>query len=216
MPKQGFKFGQWIAKAGLLSAGALLPLTGSAQVSFRIDAESLKDQANNPIPVGQGLILLVASTTDSTFNDPVPGSFVTGDDVIVGQWNINEEAGVLWIPDQSFNLTGAWTENDPLGLYWYPSRTSTAGGPNVDESYGFYTDLTGANSGSDPWITPANGSPRRNLFFLTTDAPFAGNVPAEQGVASMTVVPEPSTYAMIAGLSLLGFAGYRRYRAKTA
>src|SRR4051812_3285520 len=71
-------------------------------LSITIDADLLKDASGNPMSTN-GLVLLVASTTDTNFAAPTPLSFVSGDDIIVGKWDLrnsdfytnHSNAGVL-------------------------------------------------------------------------------------------------------------------------
>lgn len=194
---------------------AMFQAATSAQILLRLDAEILKDQNGNAIPIGDGLMILVASTTDAVFNDPSADFFVKGDDVEVGRWaihidNASDQNGVLFVDNQSFSPSGHWNEGDPLALFWYPSLTTASTSPSVGDAYGIYRDAVGLDGG-DPWVTPAD-SQQRNLYFLTSDSMFNGSAP-HNGQANLTVVPEPTAYAVAFGIAMLGFSGIRACRA---
>jgi hypothetical protein len=70
------------------------------------------------------------------------------------------------------------------------------------------------NPGSDWSGAPTDGFSFRILGYSTADAVAAGQLYADN--FSVTAVPEPSTYAAIAGALMLGFAMWRRRRAATA
>ena len=88
-----------------------------ATVTLITTGSNLKTATNSPMPV-TGLVILVASTTDSVFTPPAPNAFVTGDDIIVGRWDlsaVNEPCLLLDLTTVALN--GIWNAGDPLKLY---------------------------------------------------------------------------------------------------
>lgn len=169
-----------------------------------------------------GLLLLVASTTDTTFTTPTATSFTPGtDDIVVAKFALNSTTvGVGGDTNQQITYTysGNFNVGDPLELFWYPTLTTSATTPGNNTSFGmFRTDQVQSADGSDiAWIAPANGGPY-NLFFLTTSQ--GGSNPDAFGIANLTVnpVPEPSIYAVLGlGLGGLTFAAMRRRVARAS
>lgn len=199
--------------SAVLLCSALAQLSVNA-VTFNVAADKLKDENGNPMSVN-GLVVLVASTTDSTFNGPVPGAFTSGDDIIIGNQPLTLNSGFgpgAFLQGISQTESGNWGPNDPVALFWFPNLTSgqtpTAGTP-----YGFFTDATG-HDGSAPWLTPADSS-TVSLSFGTQDGTTlfgsgGGFFPPSAGNANLTVVPEPSQYAAAFGLACLGWAVVKR------
>ena len=169
-----------------------------ATVTINLGASSL-DQVNGvPMPV-TGLVLLVASTTDSTFGGPTASAFVTGDDVEVARWDLSADNIPGLINNTTIaTLTGAFGAGDPLAIYWFPTLDISAVAPGGGTTYGFYRD-PGADSsatldGSDPWVTPADGS-TVGLLFLTADGLVGGSNPASAGDATSAVNQVPVALA---------------------
>lgn len=128
-----------------------------------------------------------------------------------------------------------------FALYWFPAildtnaATATANptgvtaarAVNLTDFYGFYTNTTNPNSGTagnNIFATPAGGTGTNRITQARTedliaDTADAGNVTAGLNLANTTFlptlavnpVPEPSTYALFAGVIALGIA-YRRNR----
>ena len=197
----------------------------SATISFLIDGDSLKDSTGGAL--GQSsLFMLVSSTTNGTFEAITEGSFtavgslLNADDRILfrgdllGSPNVN---GVLQVGTGALTLnTGLltnWTVGDPLALLWFPTPTAGSNTIPAGTKYGLYTNAS-AVDGSDPWITPADGTTDHSLLFYTTDGLNLGpgSNPASAGNASLTVaaVPEPSRSML--GLIGFGMLALRRRR----
>lgn len=191
----------------LIFAALALASWTSHALTIQVDADLLKDSSGNAMPTN-GLVILVASTTDSTFNGPTAGSFVTGDDIVLWKFNLDSSGapGVLIDVAPSLTLTGNWTVGDPLAIYWFPTLTTNSSAPTAGTPYGMFT-TTNATDGSDPWVTPPS-SANIDLRFITTDSDqvnghLAGtNNLASAGLAS-SVVPGGLTAPNLA-ISLIG------------
>jgi hypothetical protein len=201
-----------IRKFGILAGMACICVgVRAGQVTLNITAGELRYDAATPMP-DTGLLLLGASTSDGTFNDPIPGAFFSGDDIEVFRWDLTAAHGnsidTTTFPGTFDGSTGAltlesfpgWTTGDPLRLYWYPTKTFSDTAPGAGTRYGMYP-LDGS------WTTPGAGS-TVSFQFLTTSR--GGPEPDAAGYASNTVVPEPSTYAAAFGAACLGFGLLRK------
>lgn len=197
-------------------AAICLGLTAHA-VTISINGELIKDSEGSAAPQ-TSLVLFLASTSDSTFNQLFPGSVgvgdLIGDELVIGRFDLSNAGtdGVLFgasTGDVPLSLNENWSADDPIALAWFPNLNSAATSITVSETYGLFTDPSGSFGAS--WLTPASGDVF--LEFDTEDASalFAdGNIPADAGIASLNVVPEPSTYAALVGICALGLALYRR------
>lgn len=201
-------------KKGLIVAVlCCLSIHARATVNITITAADLQTSSGALMPTN-GLVMLVASTTNSTFTGPLSTAFATNDDIVLKKWDLSASGtpGVLTDVTGPLTLSGDWNAGDPLQLYWYPTLTLAATSPGSGTSYGQYTDAVGID-GSDPWITPSDGS-TIGLIFLTADE--AGSNPQTAGRASFTTesdIPEPSA-CMLIGLGLAGWLASRRRRIK--
>lgn len=164
-----------------------------ASVTINLAASKLKQADGNPMPTN-GMVILVASTTNSTFDGPTASSFVSGDDVEVARWDLSstETPGDI-NTDVLASLSGNWTGGDPLAIYWYPTLTTDATMPGGGTTYGYYRDpaaiSTSGSDSSDAWFTPADGG-TITLVFLTTDAGGTTNPPSA-GNASLVINTPP-------------------------
>jgi len=172
---------------------AFTPIAAQSSITFQLGAATLQDSTGNPMPVN-GLVLLVATTTDSVFQGPTPTSFVSADDVEVARFDLSSGSGSGDMDDfATLNLFGSWAAGNRLAIYWFPTLTKSATAPGAGTAYGFYRDPTpnGAPGtgvdGSDPWFTPADGTTLWTLYFLTSDA--GGSNPNSVGLASHRTPP---------------------------
>src|SRR5215207_4465416 len=124
-----------------LSMLLALSIESQATVSFLIQADLLTDRNGVPIP-NDAMVLLVASTTDSTFGYPWTSSYIPaqvgarlqpdGDDYIVYRTHIDTAAhgfgpGVLDVATRGLHLESIpnWNPGDPLMLMWFPTLNSS-------------------------------------------------------------------------------------------
>ena len=204
----------------VLALTTLLQAQAYAQfATFNIAAGNLRDDAGILMPNASGLIVLVVDTLQNGFSTPstsaslgTPVATFLNDDLLLGKWQINGGAGVLSDTTGSLALSGDWGGTDPVKMYWFPALSLSSSSIPSGTKYGEYTDATGID-GSDPWETPGTGLVTLN--FLTTGQ--TGSNPESAGNASLTVVPEPSTYAAVFGLlSLAGAALTKKLRKANA
>lgn len=188
-----------------LAALLLFTTSAKASVSFVLAADLLKDANGTPAPAST-LVMLVVSTADSVFSPLIPGSYPVGshiseDDVVLFLTDLSSSGipGVLdaGTPGLFLESIPGWTVGDPLALYWITGASLEQQQIESLDPFGMYTDSVG-HDGSDPWVTPADGTPGWNLWMYTQDgqdySPGAGaSNPASAGIASSvaTAVPEP-------------------------
>ncbi len=166
-----------------------------------------------------GTLVLVASTTDSSFSQFIAGntltenSFIASDDLILKSFTIGAGSSV----SDAFSLTLGNFSNlstgDNLGLYWFPSLTAGATIAN-GSSYGFYTNQA-STLDSDAWTMVSDGS-SITLQFVTNAAGGTSGIPETAGYANLTAVPEPATTAALLGGAAGLFVMYRRRQRKAA
>ena len=207
----------------LLAVLACLIVSSSrAAVSIDISVGKLYDASGNYAPKG-ALLILAADTGRDGFDLPTPGSFL-GNDAELARWDVDFE---ITDPEPSpgtsttsVSISLAAVPNldvgDPLKIYWYPTLTTAATAPGAGTQYGAYrtdVDPDGSTAVKIAYILPEERQSPWNLDMLT----FAGGgtLSEETGKASLSVVPEPSTYAMAAGIGCLAFGmAVRRLRQK--
>lgn len=189
----------------LLSAAlAATSINAHASVALNLFGGTLSDSFGNAIGDG-GLIVLVASTTDSIFSGPAPtssltaGSFFSGDDVILATFDtsfLNTGLAGGYASMSNLNYSGNLTSGDLLQLYWFPTLTlsSTTVGEGI--SYGAYRTDSIASGSDISWVLPSDGQ-TATLNFLTVSA--GGSISDSLGQATLTTVPEPATTVALLG-----------------
>ena len=199
----------------LLAALGLLACSVSSYATITINLTGgyiTFSDAMKRAPIGS-LVQLIASTNDDIFTAPSPTSFTGGsaDDRILASFGVNLEPGAF---DRAIVFSLDPPEGPGLGagdrlmLRWFPQLTTSASAPGGGTQYGeFRSDVTNENGSTITWVVPADGR-TEDLYFLTQSA--EGTRPNSDGVANFVVVPEPSTYALLAvGLGAVMFARRR-------
>lgn len=139
----------------------------------------------------------LASITSAPEQSFINTTFLTGSREQLPLW-----IGLTDVPNGvgSRNYT-SWTTGEPLGYSnWLSTEpnNNTPGEDYVTINWNVTWDPAKKGTWND---TPLNGT---TLFGGTTTGPYYGLIES--------AIPEPSTYAALAGLGTLGFAGFRRRR----
>jgi hypothetical protein len=203
---------------GIGAVFAVSQLGAAVAISFNIDSVFTSSGASVPT---SGLGMLVADTTGDGFGAILEGSLASGalvgsSDLIVYRASFETFGtnGVWSELASNLSLSGNWTANDRLAFVWFPTLTISSLTASNSISYGLLSDVS--------WVTPADGSfnettyqsitTTNNGFFTPNSATLS--IPDSMARALLTVgaIPEPSTFALLAGVVGLGFASSRRRR----
>lgn len=207
-------------RASLLSLLLLAFAAASAQATVTINLTGgvlYGTNTSSPLPPGT-LIQLVLSRNPNGFDAPTAGSFTgnSADDIVLFSFSIDNSqgfSGSYGSPPITFSLAA---QSDPqpridsgdlLLLRWFPGLTTSSTAPAEGQRYGeFRTDLVQDLSDIN-WTVPGDGA---NVFLnFYTQSQGGANAEAE-GVSDMTVIPEPSTYALLL-VGLVGAVFARRH-----
>ncbi len=177
--------------AFFFALASALTTTLSASITLNLSGAVLSNSTGTALPNG-GLVLLVASTTNSTFATPsstsstLVGSMIADDDLIIGFATIDSAAAsVAGGFTKAFNITftGNLNAGDPLQLYWFPTLTSTSTTIGAGVSYGTYRTDAIATGSDIGWVVPADGT--TNALSILTVA-VGGTVANTAGQATLT------------------------------
>ena len=196
---------------------------------------TIQFQAGNFTDRSGGLLLdgslgiLVADTDGSGFSGLVDGSSdLIGSSLSVGNTLGASNVLILGITASSdigtggggfsdfysLNYSGDFGEGDDLGFYWFPEIDIIGSTISPSTDYGFYSSsVLDADAGADVSFTdnlPDSGS----YSLATFDSSIDGSSPDPSFFQAQftSAVPEPSTYALFAGVLTLGYIVVRRRR----
>jgi len=200
-------------------AVSLVGMQAMASVSLSLGAADILDNNGNLAPVNT-VGLWIVDTSGGTSLSPIltlgeniaVGATLTGTtDKIVDAEDINSTTA----SPGSISLSYAGTYGSGVngtsvavgqkfGLIWLVNQaigqtTAVAGW------YGEFNDAAGAYS--NPWVLPADGG---NVSYDMTTASEGGSVPNSMGMASLQIVPEPSSIMLVLVGLLGGFGLIRR------
>lgn len=188
----------------LIALFVALSAVGYAQTITLDFTVGVLSNSTGAAPLADGALFQVIASNDNVFTAPTTSSFVGGDDV------------VLWtgaFDSTTTGLTGAMNlvlagvssatySGDYLLVRWFPTLTSVAVTPGVTTygQFGYPNDVS--------WFAPAAGN---TVSYSMVTIGAGGALADSVGMASYaTAVPEPSTYAALLGISVLGLVAYRR------
>ncbi len=224
---------------GLIAFTFLVGLAGFAQatVVIEIDAGMLSYvSATNPTvltPLPNGMLVQVLASPvttaapDGTFGAPSTSSFVTGGDILVASFAMNNNFGTGEL-QQTISITlgtgaGQIPAGDALLLRWFKGTTYSSttnyntAAPTAGSTYGQYrSDTQESNEKGLTWFVPnADGSTfsyPTGLDYQTTTAGGSNSDLSGAAVLALAPAPEPSTFTtFISGfLCLIGLYSWKR------
>jgi len=192
----------------LLTYSSFLVIAVTAQASVTISGTSILDDEILGSSVGVYISSNTGSFNEVLFEEIYEGtSFTNGSSVfdennqpiagytVLGSAPVNTAGtnGALGA-GITFDLGGNVATGNEIGVLVFSSSTTSA---INEDTFSIWTN---------DWLVAADGS---NLSLTGTGAPYMGGTAAGTG----TVVPEPSTYAMLAGALALGYVMVRRRKA---
>jgi hypothetical protein len=189
-------------KTSIILASVLAAASASATVSF--SGTAMQNFGAGTLFAPGNTSVIIVDTGSDGFGSFVTSTINVGDtfavnDILVGDQVIGANATqgslgvVAAVPGTaSFSATAGLS----FGILVFENQTDL-GSAQAGSTYQFFTDAS--------WIVPADSS----------SATFGSTFTQLSGVssASLGVVPEPSTYAALAGLCALSFVMVRRRRA---
>ena len=148
----------------------------SAAITINITAEKLKDPGGFDMAT-TGVVALVADIGTAGFSHP-SDTALEGDDFLVAAWDIaggGNAPGAFLGEVVNINFSGDWAAGDDLALYFFPTLALTD--PPASAAavpYGMFRVEVADLDGTDPWVTPADGTLAHDLIVITTDATVLG------------------------------------------
>jgi hypothetical protein len=199
-----------------VAALSLVAIQARASVTLDIGAVDLLDQNGNLAPLNT-VGLFVVDTTGAGFS--LPTSIASGTSIAVGSFfagtnlkimadddinNATATPGCLGL-DFLGRYAGNVSAGEKFGIVWLPEQT--LGDTTLEAGHaGIFSD--GAGTYSTAWVLPPDGNVRE--FDMTTVSE-EGSVPNADGLATITIVPEPSSISLVV-LGMLGVVGFARRR----
>jgi hypothetical protein len=195
----------------LLPLLAAFALRAHASVTITFGGDDFRTSSNGSLLDGS-LVLLLAKTTGAATGFSTlqagalnVGDFLNGNYQVLGRTGVDSSSTAHLTPGASGATnpialaSGSFadlTTGDQLAVVWFPDLTALSSFSfSSGASYGLYTV-----DNSSTWQVPADGS--------TFDVKVPDGVIAS--FTAISAIPEPSTYAALTGLAVLGIAGWRR------
>lgn len=160
--------------------------------------------------LADGALVQIIASPDATFAAPTGTTFVSGGDLLVYSVGLDSAsggmAGATVINPGALSLSSTPIAGYNLIARWFPTLTTASSAPGYGTAYGQWGFPNDAS-----WFAPAPPG-TSSYSFLTVAAGGANADTLGRASLSTAAIPEPSTYAAIAGALALGAVGYRRHR----
>jgi hypothetical protein len=201
-----------------VAALSLVAMQARASVGLTLGVLDILDENGNLAPVNT-VGLWVVDTTGAGF--ALPTSISSGSSIAVGQYFNGGNLQIVDVEDiltttaqpgyDSLTFNGTYgvgniaATGEKFGIIWLPEQTIE--NTTLAAGYaGIFSDGVGTYSAA--WVLPADGA---NLGYDMTTVSELGGVPDADGLASIMIVPEPSSLALVV-VGLLGAVGMIRRR----
>lgn len=207
---------KFLALAGSLYCAA------NAAVTINFSVDSVYTSAGAAVPT-TGLGLIIADTTGDGFGQINAGSISVGSllgssDLVVfsADFSTFGTDGVWFVAATDLSFSNSWNGNDKLAFVWFPTLTSGSSTVQNGLEYGLLADAS--------WVTPSDGGSNENTYQIISSGGngfFGANANTLQLTNSQArsilsvggvAIPEPSSFAALAGLGILGVVATRRRR----
>jgi hypothetical protein len=175
--------------ASIMVSQASIVISGTSLFSAEIDGASQGVYiSSNTISFDESLFATLAADTSFAYGT------VIGDYTVMGIGAISPAGpGNAILGGLGFDLGGNIATGNEIGLLVFSTSTGSA---EANDTYTIWTN---------DWAVASDGA---NASLTGTGSPYTG-----PSFGSGSVVPEPSTYAALAGLCALSFVMVRRRRA---
>jgi len=203
-----------------IAALAVVSAASSALASVTIDISGGALFNSAGAPLADGSLLYAVSSASNVFPTGADastsisvGDFTFGDNVLLGSTVVDSGVagpGTFDLILSGLNLSGGVSAGNHIALFWIPtfsgSSTSNTAALIKGVSYGVYVDPT--------WTVPAEGA---TVGYAVETVFIGGSIADSLTKATQLVggsaIPEPSSFAALAGFAVLGLAASRRRRA---
>lgn len=200
-----------------IAAACSICTSAIASVSISFSGGVLSNSSGTELPDG-ALVYAVSSASNvfptgtNALTSLSVGDFTFGDNVLLGSWSVDSGVagpGTFEAFLGGINLSGGIAQGNRIAIIWVPGLSAASiNTPSAlvsGMSYGVYADPS--------WVVPADGS---TVGYAVETVAIGGAISNSLTVASQSVggsaIPEPSSFAALAGLAMLGFAGMRKRR----
>lgn len=198
-------------------ASFLLSVASSAFASIQFSGTAILNSGAGTIWDSGTLAVYVVDTNNDGFAASSTGVLSVGDSVTAGSAFGSADDLVLFtvgtqgnnstiavVGGGTFNVPSGAVTNDNFAIFVFDDETSAATQLTTAGTYGFFTSQ---GIGSGDWDLPADGE-----TWGFQSSPSGSNFQQLSGVTggSLSVVPEPSSFALLAGVFGLAWIGVRR------
>jgi len=187
---------------------AMSLVCAQAQTEFDYQsATGVNDSSGSPVGNGELVLLIANESGSASFNTLTAGAigqglFLDGSYQILSTTNTNTDFGTpgAFANSVTLNYTGTYqnlSAGDQLAVVWFTNVSASSPTLSANESYGLFT------LNNSTWQTPDNSGGPAEISLTVPDGENAS-------LETLSAVPEPGTYALIAGAAALLFAAWRR------
>lgn len=198
---------------------ALAPLVGYSAITLNMQVAGLLNSSGQSITAGSFGAVIVDQSGNG-ISDPLgavfsAGQLFGGDNLVLGVSSASDvtgEGNIGFDLAAVFELSTSLTVGDKLYFIWFPSVTNAAAPIGAATSYGLFTSEVITDLSNIAWAVPADGTYSLNAYPVELGGSYTPTQLRANNITAGSAVPEPSSFAAIAGLGILGVVATRRRR----